>query len=61
VVVVVVVVESFIKFGLLLIRTFELYVNGLGYVLTAGLPAYDELAILINYKLFFLFIIKSKM
>jgi hypothetical protein len=52
VVVVVVVVAggevSLIKLVLLLILTFELYANGLlEYVLTAGLPAYDELAVLI--------------
>jgi len=39
---------SLIKLVLLLILTFELYANGLlEYVLTAGLPAYDELAVLI--------------
>lgn len=52
IVVVVVVVAggevSLIKLVLLLILTFELYANGLlEYVLTAGLPAYDELAVLI--------------
>ena len=52
VVVVVVVVAggevSLIKLVLLLILTFELYANGLEYVLTAGLPAYDELAVVIK-------------
>ena len=52
IVVVVVVVAggevSLIKLVLLLILTFELYANGLEYVLTAGLPAYDELAVVIK-------------
>lgn len=39
---------SLIKLVLLLILTFELYANGLEYVLTAGLPAYDELAVVIK-------------
>ncbi len=43
---------SLIKLVLLLILTFELYANGLlEYVLTAGLPAYDELAVLIINKI----------